>query len=333
MIGYIIKRILIAIPLLLAIICINFVIIHSAPGDPVGFMISGVENATPEFMAMKRAELGLDKPMYIQLLIYLDTILHGDLGYSFIYHLPVAQIIAERLQATLLLTVTSFIITVFVGILAGVSAAKKPYSRTDAFFTIGSLGIYSMPDFWVGLIAILVFSVHFNITPIFGMVDPGLSGWEYWELADCCSLESGAPFNDGLTDANFDTSQRMYAIGNWSKFVRSGYYRIDATANPQSEVYVSAFQDTPSGTLVIVAINNGGSNVSQTFSIANGPNFTSVTPWITSASLSLAQQSAISVSANSFTSTLAASSVTTFVGSVKSTPPAPPTKLSATVVH
>lgn len=160
-----------------------------------------------------------------------------------------------------------------------------------------------------------------------------VSGWEYWELADCCSLESGAPFNDGLTDANFDTSQRMYAIGNWSKFVRSGYYRIDATANPQSEVYVSAFQDTPSGTLVIVAINNGGSNVSQTFSITNGPNFTSVTPWITSASLSLAQQSAISVSANSFTSTLAASSVTTFVGSVKSTPPAPPTKLSATVVH
>lgn len=180
MIRYIIKRILIAIPLVLAIVCINFVIIHSAPGDPVAFMISGVENATPEFMAMKRAELGLDKPMYIQLLIYLDTILHGDLGYSFIYHQPVADIILQRLQATLLLTVTSFVITVAVGIFAGVSAAKRPYSRTDAFFTIGALGIYSMPDFWVGLIAIIVFSVHLHLTPIFGIVDPGLTGWDYW---------------------------------------------------------------------------------------------------------------------------------------------------------
>jgi peptide/nickel transport system permease protein len=180
LIKFVIKRILIAIPLVLAIVIMNFIIIHSAPGDPVAFMVSGVENATPAFMALKRAELGLDKPLYVQLLIYLGTILRGDLGYSFIYHRPVADVIAERLQATLLLTLTSFIITLVVGVLAGVSASKRPYSRTDALFTIGALGIYSMPDFWIGLIAIIVFSVDLKLTPIFGMVDPGLTGWNYW---------------------------------------------------------------------------------------------------------------------------------------------------------
>lgn len=160
------------------------------------------------------------------------------------------------------------------------------------------------------------------------------SGWEYWELADCCAAESGSPFNDGLTDASFHASKRYYTVGNWSKFVRNGYYRIDATTNPQSGVYVTAFQNTSSATVVIVAINNGSSNVSQAFSITNGPNFSSVTPWSTSASLSLAQQSAIPLDANSFTYTLLASSVTTFVGSAGpgvSAPPAPPTGLAAAV--
>lgn len=180
MLGYIVKRILIAIPLVFAIMTVNFVIIHSAPGDPVSFMISGGEIASAEFIAMKRAELGLDKPLYIQLLIYIGNVLRGDLGYSFIFNRPVVQVIGERLKATLLLTVTSFVVTVMVGILAGVSASKRPYSRIDAAFTITALGVYSMPDFWVGMIAILIFSVRLKITPIFGMVDVGLSGWEYW---------------------------------------------------------------------------------------------------------------------------------------------------------
>ena len=140
------------------------------------------------------------------------------------------------------------------------------------------------------------------------------SGWEYWELADCCVGTSGSPFNDGLTDASFNPSKRMYAVGNWSKFVRSGYYRIDSTTNPQGNVYVSAFQDTPSGHLVIVALNSGGSSVSQTFSITNAPAFTSLIPYITSTSLNLVAQSTLTVSGNAFTYTLPAQSVTTFVG-------------------
>ncbi len=148
-----------------------------------------------------------------------------------------------------------------------------------------------------------------------------VSGYEYWQLADCCSSEAGGPFNDGLTTAAFATSKRFYTIGQWSKFVRSGYYRIDSTTNPQSGVYVTAFQSTSSGTLVVVAVNTNGSNTSQSFTLTNAPPFSTVTPYETSASLSLSAQAAVSLSSNAFTYTLPSGSVTTFVGSSTVQPP------------
>jgi O-glycosyl hydrolase len=153
------------------------------------------------------------------------------------------------------------------------------------------------------------------------------SAWLYWELLDVCAgIYTGGcingPLNDGFgyptgsgqipTSLNFGS--RYYAIGNWSKFVRSGYSRIDATTNPQAGVYVTAFQNTSTGSLVIVAINNNSSSAGQTFAISNAPSFSTVTPYVTSASLHLAAQSAVSVSSQSFSYTLPASSVTTFVG-------------------
>ena len=110
-------------------------------------------------------------------------------------------------------------------------------------------------------------------------------------------------------------------VGQWSKFVRSGYYRIDSTTEPQGGVYVTAFQDTSSGTLVIVAVNSNGSNTSQTFSVTNAPPFSTLTPYVTSASLSLSPQAAVSLSGDEFTYTLPSGSVTTFVGSSSVQPP------------
>jgi glucuronoarabinoxylan endo-1,4-beta-xylanase len=148
-----------------------------------------------------------------------------------------------------------------------------------------------------------------------------VSGWEWWQLADCCATESGSPFNDGLTTAAFATSKRYYMVGQWSKFVRDGYYRIDSTTNPQPGVYVTAFQSTPSGTLVIVAVNTNGSNTPQSFTVTNAPTFSTVDPYVTSASLSLSAQATVSLSANAFTYTLPLDSVTTFVGSSTVQPP------------
>jgi glucuronoarabinoxylan endo-1,4-beta-xylanase len=176
------------------------------------------------------------------------------------------------------------------------------------------------------------------------------SAWFYWELVDWCGGATdggceGAPFNSGLavssgggeTPSGLITSARMSVVGNWSKFVRTGWVRIGATANPAAGVFVTAFNQTSSGGFAIVAINNNNSNTAVTFSLSGFPRSpSSVTPWTTSSTLNLAQQSAVSVSDASYTYTLPASSVTSFVGNtatspVPPTPPAPPTQLMESV--
>jgi glucuronoarabinoxylan endo-1,4-beta-xylanase len=169
--------------------------------------------------------------------------------------------------------------------------------------------------------------IHLNMTA-------GANAWLWWNTQQSCT---GTPWscNGGLYGSdNATIATRAYAIGNWSKFVRPGWTRIDATTNPQSGVYVTAFNQTSNGSFAIVAANYNTADTSVTFNFTNFPDSVStVTPWITSASLSLAQQSAATVSNRSFTYVLPASSITTFVGSTTtaSVPPAPPTILTATV--
>jgi glucuronoarabinoxylan endo-1,4-beta-xylanase len=141
------------------------------------------------------------------------------------------------------------------------------------------------------------------------LVNENASAYLYWWL-----IGEGNTDDQGLESSTGSIAQRAYVFGQYSKFIRPGYYRIDATHIPQSGVSVSAYQNTGTKTLVIVATNYTGSAVSQGFSITNAPTFSSVTPYSTSTSLSLAAQTSVPVSANSFTYKLPAGSVTTFVG-------------------
>jgi len=160
----------------------------------------------------------------------------------------------------------------------------------------------------------------------------GLSAWFWFDTQQNCSNND---CNEGLYNY-YNGGQlaiRAYAIGNWSKFVRPGWVRMDATHAPQSGVSVSAYSNTSTGNFAIVVINQNGSDVSQTFTLNQFTSVASVTPWVTSASLSLAQQSDVAVSGGTFSYTLPADSVTTFVapaGNISSTP-RPPTNLAATI--
>ncbi len=131
------------------------------------------------------------------------------------------------------------------------------------------------------------------------------NAWHYWWLI------SDNPDNEGLTDTSGNPAKRMYVLGNYSRFVRPGYYRIGVSNNAFTSI--SAYKDTNSGNFAIVAINSSFTNVTQIFNLAN---FTagSVTPWITSSNLSLAGQPAVNVTNASFTYALPAVSVVTFVG-------------------
>lgn len=159
-----------------------------------------------------------------------------------------------------------------------------------------------------------------------------ITGFMYWML----NGNNWYNDNEGLTDENGIPAKRLYTIGNWSKFVRPGWVRIDTgNNNPQSGIYITAYKDASSGAFAIVAINQNSSSASQVFSLSGFPSVAETTPWVTSSSLDLVQQSSVSVTGNSFTYTLPAQSVTTFLGSTsagsQNNTVAPPTALKVVV--
>jgi glucuronoarabinoxylan endo-1,4-beta-xylanase len=161
------------------------------------------------------------------------------------------------------------------------------------------------------------------------LISGNVGAWHYWWLQSQSATDNeGLMGGPGLTTI----AKRAYVLGQYAKFIRPGFNRIDATDAPQGGVAVSAYKNSTSGALVIVAINQNASAVSQTFSL-NGAAVTSVTPWITSGTLNLAPQSAVSVSGASFTYMLPAESVTSFTGNTTTTSatPAAPTQLTATI--
>jgi glucuronoarabinoxylan endo-1,4-beta-xylanase len=136
--------------------------------------------------------------------------------------------------------------------------------------------------------------------------------WNYWWLI------SFNPDNEGLTDTNGIPAKRMYVFGQYSRFVRPGYYRIGVSNNGATSI--SAYKDPNSGSFAVVAINNNNWDFVQTISL-NGFTATNVTPWITSGSLSLASQPAVGVTNSTFVYTLPAMSIVTFVGKANATVP------------
>ena len=163
--GY---RLLQAVPLVFVIILINFALIHTAPGDPVDFLVGG-SDASPEYIETVRREMGLDGPLWLQLLRYMERILQLDLGYSFRFREQVLSLILSRLPATLLLMGTALVLASTLGIVLGAVAARRPYSMTDYAATFVSLAGYSMPVFWLGQIMLIVFALQLALFPTQGM--------------------------------------------------------------------------------------------------------------------------------------------------------------------
>jgi glucuronoarabinoxylan endo-1,4-beta-xylanase len=160
-----------------------------------------------------------------------------------------------------------------------------------------------------------------------------VNAYVWWTLSDMPSLGEGTD-NSALTDFNGNIAKRAYVTGNWSKFVRPGWVRIDASVNPQGGVDVTAFKDPVTGNFAIVVVNENGNTAEQNISLS-GFNSGSVTPWVTSTSLSLAQEANVSVVNGAFSYSLPPDSVTTFVGvagSSSASRPNPPSALAA-VVH
>ena len=172
---FIVQRLLQAIPMVIGVVVINFLLIHLAPGDPVSALV-GDFPAPPEYIQQVKTRYGLDKPIPVQLFNYLKNVARGDLGYSFAKRDAVSHVVGTRMGNTLVLTVTALLFSTIAGMILGVIAARRPYSIADNIITtVGLLG-YSIPVFWLGQIMILVFAVKLGWLPAQGMRDQRLFG-------------------------------------------------------------------------------------------------------------------------------------------------------------
>jgi peptide/nickel transport system permease protein len=166
---YIIKRLLQIIPVVLGVTLIAFALIHLAPGDPVRTMLG--QHATQQEIDDIRAKYGLDQPLYVQYFIWLNDVLHGDLGRSILSHEQVTTEIGSRFPNTMELAIAAMIFAVLIGVVAGIISATKQYSVAD--YSVMGLALFgiSMPVFWLGIMLMMIFGVFLGWLPIGGRID------------------------------------------------------------------------------------------------------------------------------------------------------------------
>lgn len=163
------QRLLKAIPLLLAIVICNFVLLKLAPGDAAEVLAGEAGAGTAEYLAELRARFGLDQPVYMQLWHYVVKLATLDLGFSFRHNQTVLSLILDRLPATLLLMFSGMGLAVLIGAALGVLASQRVNQLRDNIISVFAILSFSVPVFWLGLMLIVVFSVNLGWLPAGGM--------------------------------------------------------------------------------------------------------------------------------------------------------------------
>ena len=174
------RRFILAVPTLLLVVSVVFLLVHLAPGDATTFL-AGDGAIGDEYLAVIRAEYGLDKPFHVQYFNYIKKVLTGDLGTSFRYNASVTSLILERLPATLVLMLGAIVLFVTTGIILGVFAARKPNSVFDVGLSVVAVAGWSTPLFWLGQILIIIFAVKLGWLPAQGMFNLQQTASGLWE--------------------------------------------------------------------------------------------------------------------------------------------------------
>ncbi|MFM1651110.1 ABC transporter permease [Brevibacillus sp. B_LB10_24] len=165
---FVLKRLLLTIPILFLVSIMTFSLIHMIPGDPARVILG--QEATPEAYQALRQELGLDKPIVEQYVSWVGKVLHGDLGMSITDRVPVVDLIAQRLPATVELTIGTFIFALVIALPTGILAAMRRNTWIDYTSSFVALGGMSIPSFWLAMMAIIYFTVENHWLPSSGYV-------------------------------------------------------------------------------------------------------------------------------------------------------------------
>ncbi|MEW9670963.1 ABC transporter permease [Ammoniphilus sp. 3BR4] len=209
---YIMKRLLQAVPLLLGITLISFFLMYLAPGGPTDLMMD--PKIKPEDKEKMMIALGLDQPAWVQYLRWLGHFIQGDLGTSFIRKVPVADLILERLPQTLLLMGASFLFAAALSIPLGILAARRKNTWIDYTSTFFAFLGLATPNFWLGILLIMVFSVYMNLLPaggIRGFMEGGGGAWDTLRHLILPALTLGTADMAGLT--RYTRSSMLEVLG------------------------------------------------------------------------------------------------------------------------
>lgn len=224
--AYIIRRLLMALLVLLLATFIVFIIMHLLPGDPVLLYLSqdAYSKFTPEELATARHEFGLDKPVVLQYFDWLSGILHGDLGKSIFKSTQVTEEIGDALPITLYMGLLAWLISHAIAIPAGIICAVKRGKWIDTVLTVmANIGI-TAPQFWVGILLIYIFGLYLNWLPIFGFTSPledfGLSIKKIVMPVFCLSLIPLSGCVRQTRSAMLEVIRQDYIRTAWSKGLR-----------------------------------------------------------------------------------------------------------------
>ena len=224
MIQYLFNRLLQAIPVLLGVIIITFVLMYIIPGDPVVSMVG--ERYSEETVQRLRQELHLDDPLPLQFLRYVGNVLQGNFGNSFITGEPVAALIIEKFPNTMMLAITAMFFAILIGLTAGIMSSVHPGSFMDRGIMVLALAGISAPVFWVGLILVLVVGVMLQWLP-----PTGFGGIEYLILPALTLGLRSAAYLARLTRAtmldvlshDYIRTARSKGLPEWKVFIKHAF--------------------------------------------------------------------------------------------------------------
>ena len=171
--AFILCRLGKAVAVVVAIVVLNFFLVRATPGDPAMVIAGEAGAADQKFLDDLRHDFGLDQPLHIQLALYLSHAARGDLGFSYRQRQPVLSLITERLPQTFLLTGTAMVLALAIGVALGALAAMRAGTLADSAITVLALVVFATPSFWIGLMAVLLFSIQLGWLPPFGMIRVG----------------------------------------------------------------------------------------------------------------------------------------------------------------
>jgi len=176
MVAYVLRRVLLAVPVMFVVAGGVFLLLYLTPGDPVSVILG--PDASPQQIAELRQRLGLDQPVLVQVVRWFGRLLVGDLGESIYLNRPVLQTLLERAEPTLMLTLLATLFAILLGLPIGIVSATRAGSWADLGAMLVAMGGISMPSFWVGLNLIFVFAVMLGVFPVAGYQPLSRGLWE-----------------------------------------------------------------------------------------------------------------------------------------------------------